>query len=174
MILWINKYKRFLCLLMASAYMFVASGCGPWLVEKTAEIGFAVVADDYPCKGSGCGCVSAYKCITDCCCSKKPSPKESVISCCSTVKSITTCCSSDQEEIAEKEEQQLASQNNAKMSPLGCRGGNDSISMSTRVHVLPEKIAVVLYIISSNVEQNSTYSFSPQNIVKVIDKVPIV
>ena len=56
---------------------------------------------DFPCKGHGCGCKTALKCLINCCCDKTSKKKTTNLYICGPVQSQVkdnTCCASKEEQ----------------------------------------------------------------------------
>ncbi|NQZ57662.1 MAG: hypothetical protein HRT88_09400 [Lentisphaeraceae bacterium] len=180
--IWLNKYKRSITCLVVFAYMFSASNCAPWLIDKLGDFGVSVTTGDYPCKGHDCGCSSVLQCLTDCCC-VKPNfqvEKKTEGSCCETpprlVRKIksASCWSSDSATCEEPEEI-VSFKHKTQLSAVGCRGSQKKyFQAKLTLHIYLPVIKILKYSPLVTVSVKTLLEFHPQVTSKSIDKIPIV
>lgn len=84
-------------------------------------------SEDFPCRGHGCGCVSAEMCRTNCCCVKKVAPTKTGKSCCR-----TKLARSDSEPGLTTPEKPASA---ANLTPIQCKGQSVHwVALSVPVH----------------------------------------
>ena len=153
---------------MIGAYLLSASNCAPWLVNQSVTILLGVVVDDYPCKGSSCGCDSALKCLTACCCQKE-TPRDIA------KKMSSSCCSLQAESSYEAKE--IVSKTDVKedlISRADCSAGKFiSINLSASYHVLFGNVNVPLLSSKKVLKWARISAKRESSLSKNIFKIPI-
>ena len=174
--IWFNKYIRTITCLVMIAYMFSASNCAPWLINKIGDFGVTLSTGDFPCKGHGCGCKTALQCLTDCCCVKTPEVAQTG-SCCKKPPKIvkkTSCCSEEEAGCPPQNEEIDNEPPKVLLLAVGCRGAQKEYFEAKRtLHIYLPQIKKTAAAYNLHNKYVSFVSFYRQNVFREIDKVPI-
>lgn len=68
MLFFLSRNRKLLSLYFLGLFFLSSNNYGDHLLTEAAKVIIGITIDDYKCKGSSCGCYTAFKCLTDCCC----------------------------------------------------------------------------------------------------------
>lgn len=100
MILFLSRNRKLLSLYFLGLFLISSNQYGNNLIVEAVKVAVGITIDDYKCKGHGCGCTTAFKCLTDCCCVFVDEPEEISVVCnpaLPTEPEVKSCCSSEPE-----------------------------------------------------------------------------
>jgi hypothetical protein len=188
MLIGLNKFRKLLPLALVLLYSVGFSDASMMLLDKASSY----VLDktlDFPCKGHGCGCKTALKCLINCCCDKtseknvvnlyicrpdQTPEKKAQESCCSTdPEHSDSCCTSETDE-KETSSDVIALASCAIKSGSCGFGFDEALFKQQRPQILEFNYLEIYKGTSElNVYEQRSENFSFQEVVFPRTKVPI-
>ncbi|MCH2204809.1 MAG: hypothetical protein MK132_02920 [Lentisphaerales bacterium] len=182
MLLFLSRNRKLISLYFLGLFILSSNTYGDHLLTEAAKIVIGITIDDYKCKGSGCGCDTAFKCLTDCCCEVDEAQVVAII--CNPVMAIEpevkSCCSSEPEpKIFAENVDEIISKNIGNASKLLLPGRCSSeeffsfqVSQGFLMDIMQDCEYSSEYL--SETEWFSLEKFTPQTVTEDLLKVPIL
>lgn len=98
MLFFLSRNRKLISLFFIGLFFISSNNYGDRLLTEAVKIVIGITIDDYKCKDRGCGCDTAFKCLTNCCCSENEK-EESIAVICNPITPVTfesqldNCCS---------------------------------------------------------------------------------
>ena len=106
MLFFLSRNGKLLSLFFLGLFFLSSNHYGNHLIVEAVKVAVGVTIDDYKCKDHGCGCTTAFKCLTDCCCTF--SEPEDFAAICNSIAPVQeeaeSCCSTEVPEYEPEQE----------------------------------------------------------------------